>query len=216
MLPTAHLSRSLHEMLPARNALGEQHPLVRVLELQDVVRRDLLVVSGMVPALIAGLALGFGPAPWLLGGTGCCAAVLAFAAMVLHQRRRALAVELIVDGRADLAVAAVVDEARRLLDPAERRMLARSLARIRTAAHENPPWLRPSTLPYHRRTVLTAAPALVEIERLLQGHTPGLRGIALAQRLLIEGASPLYGHDAQRLNEELHRIIALLRAGTAR
>jgi hypothetical protein len=35
--------------------------------------------------------------------------------------------------------------------------------------------------------------------------------VALARKLLIDGRSPLHGHDPQLLSEELHRIAANLR-----
>jgi hypothetical protein len=82
---------------------------------------------------------------------------------------------------------------------------------IRRAAEEHPQWLRSSALPYCPRTLSAATPQLAEIERLLRGDAAGLRGIALAQRLLVDGSSPLHGADAQRLSEELRRIVVLLR-----
>jgi hypothetical protein len=44
----------------------------------------------------------------------------------------------------------------------------------------------------------------------LRSEDPGLRGIAKAERLLGDGCSALYGHDAEALREELHRIRFLL------
>jgi hypothetical protein len=43
----------------------------------------------------------------------------------------------------------------------------------------------------------------------LRSEDPGLRGIAKAERLLGDGCSALYGHDAEALRE-LHRIRFLL------
>jgi hypothetical protein len=183
-----------------------------VLELQDVVRRQLLAVGAFIPALTGAVAIGSAAAPWLLGADALIAAALGGFAAVLRQRRREYALDLILEGRERLPLAAVADERRRLLERSHRRMLAHTLELIRRAAQEQPPWLRSSALPYCARTLSVTASQLEEIERLLRGDAAGLRGIALTQRLLVDGSSPLHGQDAQRLSEELRRITMLLNA----
>jgi len=44
------------------------------------------------------------------------------------------------------------------------------------------------------------------VAELLRGACPGLRGVALARRLLTDGDSPLYGRDVEALREELGRV----------
>jgi hypothetical protein len=92
-------------------------------------------------------------------------------------------------------------------------MLARSLQLVRAAASEHPAWLRSSTLPYSAHTIAAAVPGLREVEALLRSDRPAARGVALAQRLLVDGRSPLHGSNARALCEELRRIAVLLQGG---
>ena len=52
-----------------------------------------------------------------------------------------------------------------------------------------------------------------EVRRLaeqLRGEPSGARAVALVERLLTSGMSPLYGRDAEVLREELRRLQYLL------
>ncbi len=191
-------------------ALGDAHPLVGVLERQDVVRKHLLVVVALAPVFAAAAVLGVAAAPWLLGADVGTVAALSGCVAALRHRRREHALELILEGRERLPLVAVVRERRRLLEQSHRRMLAHTLELIRRAATEQPLWLRSSALPYCAPTVSAATSQLEEIERLLRSNTAGLRGIALTRRLLVDGGSPLHGEDVQTLTEELRRITLLL------
>jgi hypothetical protein len=213
MHPSVHLPPSFAQASRARAVLGSDHPLVRALELEDVVRRDLLVVAAMLAplALIAWLRVAF--APWLLGAALVSAAALVALVAILRARRREFALALILEGHERLPVQAVAAERARLLAADHRRMLARSLELLRAAASERHDWLRSGTLPYSARTITAAAPAMREVEALLRSERPGTRGVALAQRLLVDGRSPLHGSDAHALREELRRIAVLLQGG---
>jgi hypothetical protein len=61
-------------------------------------------------------------------------------------------------------------------------------------------------------TVAAVAEDLRAIVALLHAGVPQARGIALAERLLTEGVSPLYGYDALALRDELRRVRYLLTA----
>jgi hypothetical protein len=51
---------------------------------------------------------------------------------------------------------------------------------------------------------------LGEIARLLRSGEAAVRGVAMLERLLTDGASALYGEDVRTLREELHRIRFIL------
>jgi hypothetical protein len=205
----AGLRRSLrlHEAVLAREVLGVGHPLVHVLELQDLVRRDLLVLCALVPAVLGGLVLGLESAAWLAGATAATAAALGAGAAILLLRRREAAIGLILEGRAQLPLPAVAEERERLLNPAYRRMLARSLALIRRGAEARSPW--PAL--YCAPMIRGVADELRELEALLTRKAVDVRGVALTYELLVDGRSPLHGSDPRRLSEELQRIAAILR-----
>jgi len=62
------------------------------------------------------------------------------------------------------------------------------------------------------RTVAAVVDDLQEIVALLRAGGTRARGVALAERLLTEGVSPLYGYDAIALRDELRRVRYLLTA----
>ena len=73
--------------------------------------------------------------------------------------------------------------------------------------------LAPGALPMVRPGVAAAVLAeLAAVAALLRSERPGLRGVALAERLLTDGASPLYGQDIGALREQLRRASFLLRS----
>jgi hypothetical protein len=207
----SHRTLRLHESGQARELLGTAHALVRILELQDVVRRDLLVLGALVPATLGAAVLGSDAAAWLTLGAAIAIAALGGGAALLHVRRREAALTLIVEGRDRLPLAAVARERERLLDPAYRRMLAHSLALLRSRAETLPDWFRTSPIPYNAAMLRSVADELRELERLLTCETVGVRGVALTHRLLVDGHSPLHGNDARQLSEELRRIAVSLR-----
>jgi hypothetical protein len=57
---------------------------------------------------------------------------------------------------------------------------------------------------------VAVAPDLATLAAQLRSGDTNLRGVAGAERLLIDGTSSLYGQDENLLSEELHRIRYLL------
>jgi hypothetical protein len=54
------------------------------------------------------------------------------------------------------------------------------------------------------------APELTAIAARLRSEHADLRGVAAAERMLLDGTSPLYRDDVDGLREELHRVRYLL------
>jgi hypothetical protein len=163
-----------------------------------------LVASRAVGGSVAGLALTVGAVSVLL-------VLLLQGAALLDQRRR-LALDLIIEGRDRLPIAAVARQRGRLAKPRSRRRVARSFERV----FEDGLGLRrlaPGPLPMVRPGVAAAVLAeLGAVGALLRSPSPGIRGVALAERLLTDGASPLYGQDVEALRGQLVRASFLLRS----
>lgn len=206
-------SRATHPLQSDRRArvlLGSDHPLVRVLHRTVVAVERSYVVSG----LLAGSAV-----VWLEGVHGALAFLLASAVVqialacdvaALVSRRRECARDLIIEGRGDLPLEAVQRECRRLEDPAYREDLAHGLDIIRDAAAHPVSW-PPAARPLFRVDVVAAVDReLAEVAVRLRGERAGVRGVAMLERLVTDGTSPLYGDRTRPLREELHRISFLL------
>jgi hypothetical protein len=92
-------------------------------------------------------------------------------------------------------------QARKLTAMRTRRRLARAIERLPTEAQD--PWRAARvSVPLHRRTVLVAQSALLDLSKALV--TPGpvdAQGVALARLLLSDGGSPLFGKDPRALME---------------
>ena len=191
--------------------LGPEHPLARDLESRAAVARDaptvLVAAACGGVAAIEGMSWGL---PVVLGAAGALV-LLAAAAAVLHGRERAHALQLIAEGRERLPLPAVERERRRLLDAAVRRHLATSLLAMVGPAAERAAGTTPGAPPLFDVTMLReVAPDIRRLAALLQDEPSGARGVALVERMLTRGLSPLYGRDAQVLREELHRLQYLL------
>ena len=115
----------------ACRVLGPDHPLARVTsQLSTAVEQCLtvsLVLAVGVYALIDDLSIG---APLTVAAATVLAGLLARVGALVESRNRR-AVDLIAEGRGSLPLEAVVRARRRLLDPAQRECLARTLDVIR-------------------------------------------------------------------------------------
>ena len=58
--------------------------------------------------------------------------------------------------------------------------------------------------------VAQVLPELERVTRSLRAPDSTARGVAAAQRLLCDGRSSMFGRDAERLREDLHRVAYLL------
>ena len=207
---TSRLTASPQADRSARAVLGDDHPLARAVH-----RTSVAVERSCVVCLTAGISAGarlegvHGALAFLVASTVVLAG-LGCDLVLLAQRRRICARELIIEGRADLPLAAVRRERQRLLDPAHRDALAEQLGAIRREARRpvaRPPAARPM---FSLRVVAAVDPELNAVARRLRTEPTGIRGAAMAERLLTDGCSPLYGSSPQALREELRRISFML------
>jgi hypothetical protein len=138
-------------------------------------------------------------------------AILTVMLVSLRQRRRDLAVDLILQGRDNVPISAVRHECERLTSGRTRHALARAFEGITDDA-TRPPTLQPrgSRPLYHRAVVAPASPELQAIVRLLKMNAGSVSGVARAERVITGAASPLYGWDPGALRDELGRVIELL------
>jgi hypothetical protein len=133
-------------------------------------------------------------------------------AAVLVSSRRDRALELIAQGRASVPLVAAARERQRLVEPRFRERLARSLDDIQDDCELAMRGARPVRPLFSVRVVRAAAPELTRVATLVRGDRAGLPGIAMAERLVTNGCSPLYGEDLGLLLEELRRTRFLLEA----
>ena len=157
---------------------------------------------GSIAGVIAGV-------PWATPSAVSAVIVLpglGVAAAALTQRRRDHALGLILEGWDDIPLTAVQHERQRLSSERTQDQLASTIDRM--VAHAlNPPDAVHGARPLYTITVVASvADDLHRISRLLRAERASIRGTALAERLITDGRSPLYGDETGVLRDELHRI----------
>jgi hypothetical protein len=206
---TSRLLHSLHEDASADAVLGPDHPLVRVRQRLRARVEQSLVVAAMLSASIVALLDGVSAALPFVAAAAIVEAVLATGAAMLCSSRREHVLDLIIQGRGEVPIRAVVRQRRRLLGPGHRLRLARWLDAMRRDAER--PIRDPRAGPiFSVRVIAAVAPDLTMVARSLRGTDAGLRGITATERLLTDGTSVLYRNDEELLREELRRIRYLL------
>lgn len=212
---------SLHglrgERVPAgRDGVGlrSDHPLLGATEAVHYTGRQWVhvaaVLTGSVVARIDGRE-------WA-GPLACSAASVLLILTVLlaahKQRQRDCAIELVLEGREGIPIAAVQRQRRRLLSDQTRNGIAGSLEDlIRQTASRSRVQLRVTPLPFEPMVVRLVAGELRDVIGLLRAEEVSARGVARAERLVERAVSPLYGHDVGALREELCRVRDLLGNG---
>ncbi len=196
-----------------RDLLGSEHPFTRANDALAVFRRQAGAVGLLLLGSIVALIFGAGQAVSFVIGAAIVALVLAALAGEQWDRRRFAARQLVLDGRESLPLAPVQRERRRLLEARTRHYVARSFERVLQHVTRRPAPIPASVRPlFDVGTVSSVTEDLREIVRLLHTGVAQARGVALAERLLTEGVSPLYGYDAIALRDELRRVRYLLTA----
>jgi hypothetical protein len=188
--------------------LGSGHPLTRALEASRRAVHQLAVAGAVLVGAGTAAAAGGAVAPSLLIAAGIAVIGFGCRLALLADQTRLEARNAVIDGRDRVQLPSVRAECRRLADPLVHERLAQWVQAL-----GNP---RDADTPAGRWTgaaVREVGPQLCEIALLLgTGHT-GIRGVAMLERLLSNGAAPLYGDDPRVLAEELGRIRYHLSAG---
>lgn len=148
--------------------------------------------------------------PWATGlAISAGIAVLAITALIaaLVARVRDCATELIAEGRETLPIAAVQRQRRRLLTRRRTKILAKTLDTMVRHATAPPKIRTTATRPlFDPMVIARVGPDLRALIERLQTERAHARGVALIERLIIDGGSPLYRDNEKRLREELHRV----------
>lgn len=213
--------RSLHGLrerrVPAVGrsvGLGSDHPLLRATEAIHYTGRQWVhvaaVVTGSVIARIEGRQ-------WAVPLACSAASVLLILTVLLavhKQRERDCAIELVLQGRESIPIAAVQRQRRRLLAEQTRDNLAGNLEDlIRQSASRSRLQMRVTPLRFEPIVVTMVADELRDVIGLLRTERVSARGVARAERLVEHAVSPLYGQDVGALREELSRVRDLLGNG---
>jgi hypothetical protein len=193
--------------------LHSDHPLVRASDDFTAAVRQLVAVGAVLVGSVFAASLGASGVVPIVIGAVLVELVLAGVAGQLWDRRRRAARDLVLEGRETLPVPVVQRERRRLLEASTRGYVARSLERVLQHVTRRPTPVPPAVRPlFDVGTVATVVEDLQAIIALLRSEAAQARGVALAERLLTEGFSPLYGENAIALRDELRRVRYLLTA----
>ena len=213
--PSLHGLREGHvRAVPHGAGLRSDHPLLRATEAVHYTGRQWVhvaaVLAGSVIARIEGRE-------WAGPLAGSAASVLLILTVLLaahKQRERDCAIELVLEGRETVPIAAVQRQRRRLLSEQTRNGLAGNLEDlIRQAARGSRRQMRVTPLPFEPRVVRLVAGELRDVIGLLRAEGVSARAVARAERLVERAVSPLYGQDVGALREELRRVRDLLGDG---
>lgn len=212
----AHRMPAQHPLSPAA-FLGTNHPLVRGNELRRDLWRQLVVTAAALLLGAIGTASGQGWGLPLLAAAGVVQVGVGVGLFLLAQLQRERVRELIIAGRGGLPLPALERERRLLQRPRRRAALADALEDLVRAAVRWPRIVPTARPVFDPRVVRAAAAELRALASRLRATTADARAIALVERLLTSGASPLYGREPDELRHELMRIHAELdRADLAR
>ncbi len=171
----------------------------------------------MVAALqVAGVLLFWVSAPFALALTVAAAVVqlaLGLRLAMLMAHRHDACRDLVIDGEERLPLAALRVELRRLCDPRRQARLARAVEELANTVDQQRREIGLGPPLCSRRVLAAVEPQLRDLVPLLRADGAGIRGIALLDRLITSGMSPLYGERVAPLRDELGRIRYLLILG---
>jgi hypothetical protein len=200
------LSRSLHEDPPPSEFLGFDHPLVRTLAKISALRTRALVVAGLMASGSLALVDGVSASLALVIASAVVLCAMACRAVVLTWRMRDHALDVIIDGGGDLPIEAVRRRQARLVGRRRRNRLAASFDDMRREA-ARPIGRFTRTRPIFNRTIVAVMGAdLAAVAVSLREDNACARGVAMAERLLVDGGSCLYRDDMDTLRVEIRRV----------
>jgi hypothetical protein len=191
--------------------LARNHPLLRVVRRQLVVRRH----AAAVGSLLAGSALvsstGAPLARSLALAAGIVFAVLMALALALRHATRQEAARLIAAGNEHLPLAVVQRERRRLLKASTRERLASRFEYYVSSAAKPSRLPLPASRPFVDLLEARAVSGeLLQIAALVRREEDRACGVARAEQLLSQGFLITYGGNVAVLRDELHAVIDFL------
>ena len=197
-----------------RTVLRSDHPLVRATEAVHYTGRQWVHVAAVLTGSVIARIEGREWAGPLAGSAAIVLLILTVLVAGHKQRERDCAIELVLEGRERVPIAAVERQRRRLLSDRTRNGLAGNLEDlIRQAASRSRRQMRVTPLPFEPTVFTMAAGELRDVIGLLRAEGVSARGVARAERLVERAVSPLYGQDVGALREELRRVRDLLENG---
>jgi hypothetical protein len=169
----------------ASAGLGSDHPLARASEALESLVSQLVAVAAVLGGGVIDLSDGRAWATTLAASAAAVLLGLAVIAGTCKQSQRDRALDLILEGRESVPVAAVQRQRQRLLDQRTRTTLAGNLAAMLDQASNRRKLAACRVRPlFDLAVVATVADDLRAVIRLLRAnHTPA-RGVALAERLV--------------------------------
>jgi hypothetical protein len=198
-------SRHAGDCRSAEALLGAGHPLVAVLYAYGATMERIVAVAAVQLGALALWWVSASHAGALTLGAAVVQLALGLRWASLRMQRRELCLELVIAGRERLPVAAVARERQRLDDPGLQAQLATSLEELADiAVQQHRPWERQRPI-YHPRVLAAVEPELRDVAARLRAGGVDLRGVALLDRLVTSGFSPLYGEETGPLRDELGR-----------
>jgi hypothetical protein len=193
----------------AEAQLGPAHPLVAQLASLQTSAEQMWVVAA-VAMIGTAVLLGERRSPLaLLIGAGAAEIILIARRLIRRADVREICLDLIIESRGDVHVRMLERERCRLLEQRYRATLARSIIHLVEAAQRLPG--QPHAHPVFRAPVVrSVAPELYAVADRLLGGAPAVEGVALMEKLLRNGISPLYGSEDEPLRREIGRVRYLL------
>jgi hypothetical protein len=209
--PSLDVSRAASARAAGHAGLHCGHPLVRAAEAVGYTGRQCVYVAAVLIGSVIALIEG---RPWAAALAGSAAAVLLVLGVLLAahlQAERDCAIELVLDGRESLRIAAVERQRHRLLSERTRYALASRFEDVLEQASAGRRFRLIAPPLFEPRIVRAVANELGDVIESLRSEGTSAGGVARAERLVERAVSPLYGQDAEALREELHRVHKLLR-----
>ena len=191
--------------------MPSDHPLVRATEAVGYTGRQCVYVAAAPIGSVIALSEG---RRWAATLACSAAAVLLLLGVLLAahlQAQRDRAIELVLEGREGLRIAAVQRQRQRLLAERTRQALASRLADVLELASAGRKFSLLAPPLFEPRIVRTVASELGDVIESLRSQETSACGVARAERLVERAVSPLYGQEAEALREELCRVRELLR-----
>jgi hypothetical protein len=187
--------------------LGANHPLVHASDLLPVIIRQCIAVAAVLLGAILARTQGQGWAWLLVIGAGIMLSILTLLAAGFQHCKRDQAIKLILSGYQNVPIEAIQAQRSRLVSARRRETLARRFERIAEQASNGSTWRARASVPLLEPGPITdTTDDLLALAQALNTAAVTAQGVARAERLISDTASPFYGEDAIAFRAELRRI----------